>query len=31
MKRADDFESRRQNLAGLTDEELKARFWDLAE
>lgn len=31
MKRADDFESRRQHLAGLTDEELKARFWALAE
>ncbi len=31
MKRADDFTSRRQHLAGLTDEELKNRFWELAE
>jgi len=31
MKRADDFASRRQHLAGLSDEELKKRFWELAE
>lgn len=30
MKRADDFESRRQHLKGLSDEELKQRFWQLA-
>lgn len=31
MKRADDFEIRRQHLKDLTDEELKQRFWELAE
>ena len=31
MKIADDFASRRQHLAGLSDEELKKRFWELAE
>ncbi len=31
MKRADDYEQRRQHLANLTDEELENRFWDLAE
>lgn len=31
MKRADDYEQRRQHLANLTDEDLEKRFWDLAE
>ncbi|MCA1919332.1 MAG: ornithine aminomutase subunit alpha [Flavobacterium piscis] len=31
MKRADDFEIRRKHLANLSDEELKKRFWELAE
>lgn len=31
MKRADDFETRRKHLASLTDEQLKERFWQLAE
>lgn len=31
MKRADDFNDRRQHLMNLTDEELEKRFWDLAE
>lgn len=31
MKRADDFETRRQHLAELTDEQLKEKFWQLAE
>lgn len=31
MKRADDFETRRKQLAELTDEQLKERFWQLAE
>lgn len=31
MKRADDFETRREHLANLSDEELKERFWQLAE
>ena len=31
MKRADDYELRRQHIANLTDEELEKRFWDLAE
>lgn len=31
MERADDFAERRRHLAGLSDEELKARFWNLAE
>ncbi|HBT19580.1 MAG TPA: hypothetical protein DEA52_05945 [Clostridiaceae bacterium] len=30
-KRADDFEIRRKHLAALSDEELKARFFSLAE
>lgn len=30
MKREDDFDSRRQHLADLSDEELAARFWALA-
>lgn len=28
-ERPDDFEERRKHLADLSDEELKARFWDL--
>ena len=28
-ERPDDFESRRERLSELTDEELHARFWDL--
>jgi D-ornithine 4,5-aminomutase subunit alpha len=31
LKREDDFAVRRQHLANLSDEELKARFWELAE
>ena len=31
MKRADDFEGRRQHLAALSDAELDQRFWELAE
>ena len=31
MKRADDFEQRRQHIANLTDEELYNRFWELTE
>ena len=31
LKREDDFEIRRQHLADLTNEELKQRFWELAE
>ncbi len=31
MKRADDYEVRRQHLNSLTDDELKAKFWELAE
>lgn len=31
MPREDDFSVRRQHLAGLSDEELKERFWRLAE
>lgn len=31
VKRADDYEVRRKHLANLTDEELKQRFWELAE
>lgn len=31
MKRADDFEKRRQHLAHLSEEELEKRFWELAE
>lgn len=30
MKRADDYEVRRQHLKEMSDEELKARFWELA-
>ena len=29
MKRADDFEQRRQHIANLTDEELYNRFWEV--
>lgn len=31
VKRADDYEVRRKHLANLSDEELKKRFWELAE
>ncbi|RKD28006.1 D-ornithine 4,5-aminomutase S subunit [Caminicella sporogenes DSM 14501] len=31
IKREDDFQERRKHLANLTDEELKARFWELLE
>ena len=31
MKRADDFEVRRQHIANLTEEELYARFWELTD
>lgn len=31
IKRADDFEIRREHLKNLTDEELEKRFWQLAE
>ena len=31
MKRADDFETRRQHLRSMSDEELKAYFWKLAQ
>lgn len=31
MKRSDDFETRRKHLAGLSEDELKTRFWELAE
>lgn len=31
IKRADDFEIRREHLKGLTDEQLEMRFWELAE
>jgi D-ornithine 4,5-aminomutase subunit alpha len=30
MKRTDDFQARRGHLAGLSDDELHARFWQLA-
>ena len=30
MERPDDFERRREGLRGLSDEELHARFWELA-
>lgn len=30
MKRNDDFKERRAHLADLTDEQLEARFWELA-
>ncbi|MFZ5966016.1 MAG: ornithine aminomutase subunit alpha [Bacillota bacterium] len=29
--REDDFQERRKHLAGLSDEQLKQRFWDLIE
>ncbi len=31
MQRTSDFESRRKKLAGLSDEQLKERFWELAK
>lgn len=31
MERADDFAERRKHLAGLSDDELKKKFWDLAK
>ncbi len=31
MKRADDYQVRREHLANLSDEELKKKFWELAE
>jgi len=31
MKRTDDFQTRRAHLAGLTDQQLKDRFWELTE
>lgn len=31
MQRASDFEKRREHLKGLSDEELKARFWKLSD
>lgn len=31
MKREDDFEKRRQHLKELSEEQLEARFWELAE
>jgi len=31
MKREDDYEKRRQHLTGLSDEQLKSRFWELAQ
>ena len=31
MERADDFAERRKHLAGLSDEELKAKFWSWAK
>lgn len=31
MKRSDDYEKRREHLKDLTDEQLKERFWQLAE
>ena len=31
MERSDDFTERRQHLAGLSDAELKARFWALTK
>ncbi|MFA5523556.1 MAG: ornithine aminomutase subunit alpha [Tissierellales bacterium] len=31
MKRKDDFEARRQHLISLSEEQLEARFWELAE
>lgn len=31
LKRDDDFQVRRKHLADMSEEELKERFWDLAE
>jgi D-ornithine 4,5-aminomutase subunit alpha len=31
IKREDDFETRRKHLKNLSDEDLKARFWQLTE
>lgn len=31
LKRPDDFRDRRKHVANMTDEELKARFWELTE
>jgi len=31
MKRADDFQKRREHLQNLSDEELELRFWQMAE
>jgi D-ornithine 4,5-aminomutase subunit alpha len=31
MKRADDYEVRRQHIKDLTDDQLKEKFWQLAE
>ncbi|CCQ95829.1 D-ornithine aminomutase S component [[Clostridium] ultunense Esp] len=31
MKREDDFQKRRKHLANLSEKELEARFWELAE
>lgn len=31
LRREDDFQKRREHLKNLTDEELKERFWKLAE
>ncbi|MGM0396364.1 MAG: ornithine aminomutase subunit alpha [Bacillota bacterium] len=31
MKRADDFQERRKHLADLSEEQLEARFWEMAE
>ncbi len=31
LKRDDDYQARRQHLASLSEEELKQRFWELAE
>lgn len=31
MSRIDDFKDRRQHLENLSDEELEAKFWELAE
>ncbi|MDF2674042.1 MAG: ornithine aminomutase [Clostridiales bacterium] len=31
IKRADDFDKRREHLKNLTDEQLEMRFWEMAE
>lgn len=31
MKRADDYQVRREHLKNLSDDELKKKFWELAE